>query len=159
MAKPKCPRDDQELQEGSFHDVPILLCSGCRGVLIKQTSLYPLLLQMAKELSKDISFDSELEPVPDKGGGIDCPNCNASMENYGYMGGREIMIDSCNQCTKLWIDTAELAAMCFMNERANKRFERAQEASKEHMEQLDKYVLQEAMYGAFMRGFRLGAIF
>lgn len=157
MAKITCPRDQQKLDEGKFHEVPVLHCATCDGVLIKQTSLYPLLTEMARELSKDISFDSEMEPVPDKGAGISCPHCHANMENYGYMGGRTIMIDSCSQCLELWIDTNELATMCFMNERSNKRISRQQEAAREHMKQLDKYVIQEAMHGAFMRGLRLGA--
>ena len=117
-----------------------------------------LLTEMAKELSKDISFESDIEAVPDKGANVSCPNCYSSMDNYGYMGSKEVMIDCCGSCMVLWIDTNELATMCFINERANKRFKHHREISKDQVKQLDRHVVQEAMYGAYMRGLRLGSI-
>jgi Zn-finger nucleic acid-binding protein len=156
MAGNKCPRDNHKLDEGEFHEVPVMHCPECEGVLIKQLSLMKLLTEMAKELSQDISFESEIEPIEDKGANVSCPGCYSVMENYGYMGSNDVMIDSCGQCSVLWIDSNELAAMCFINERATKRFEQRRETSKELSNRLDNYVLQDALRGAYMRGLRLG---
>ena len=153
-----CPRDGSQLQQGAFYKVPLLLCGGCHGVLVQQQSLHPLLTAMAREMYKDISFEEELEPVPDRGAGIACPSCQCKMENYGYMGGNKVMIDCCTQCMKLWIDTNELAAMCFMNERANKRMDQYREAWREQIRRLDMYNVQDIMKGAFQRGFVLGGL-
>jgi Zn-finger nucleic acid-binding protein len=156
MAGNKCPRDNHILDEGEFHEIPVMHCPECEGVLIKQMSLMKLLKEMAKELAQDISFESEIESVEDKGANVDCPGCYSVMENYGYMGSNDVMIDSCGQCTVLWIDSNELATMCFINERATKRFKHQREQSKEHRKRLDNYVLQDALRGAYMRGFRAG---
>lgn len=156
MAKANCPRDSHQLDEGEFHGIPVMHCQVCDGTLIKQASLFKLLTEMIKELSQEISFESEIAPVLDKGPNIECPACHTSMQNYGYMGSSNVMIDSCGECSLLWIHTNEMAVMCLMNERANKRLKHYQEMTKEHSRQLDKYVLQEALHGAFMRGFRMG---
>lgn len=156
MAGKSCPRDKHELDEGEFHEVPVMHCPECEGVLINQISLMKLLTEMGKELSQDISFESEIEPVEDKGANLSCPGCYSVMENYGYMGSNDVMIDCCGQCTVLWIDSNELATMCFMNERANKRFKQLQDSSKEQRRRLDKFVVQDVISGAYMRGFRAG---
>ncbi|MFT5395954.1 MAG: Zn-finger nucleic acid-binding protein [Gammaproteobacteria bacterium] len=156
MTEKTCPRDDHKLVEGDFHEVPVLHCPDCDGVLIKQMSLMKLLTEMAKELNQDISFESDIDPVEDKGGKVNCPGCYSLMENYGYMGSNDVMIDCCGQCSVLWIDSNELATMCFMNERANKRIDHQHEAAKEQSKRLDKFVLQDALRGAYMRGLRMG---
>ena len=86
MANQKCPRDDQCLEEGEFHSIPVLHCPECDGIMVKQASLMTLINEMAAELNQDITLDSEIESVPDKGPNVSCPNCYSSMDNYGYMG-------------------------------------------------------------------------
>ncbi|MCG8378989.1 MAG: zf-TFIIB domain-containing protein [Proteobacteria bacterium] len=159
MSAKECPRDRSKLEEGNFHEVPVMHCPQCDGVLIKQMSLMTLLTEMAKELSQDISLVSEIEPVPDKGDNVSCPGCYSVMDNYGYMGSKNIMIDSCGQCAVLWIDTDELVAMCFMNEHVNKRAQDQQEAAKEQRKQLDRYVYRDAIQGAYKRGLVHGYVF
>lgn len=156
MADTICPRDAHRLQQGEFHTVPLMHCAECDGVLIKQPSLMTLLLEMAKELAIEISFEAEIDLIEDKGANLDCPACHEPMQNYGYMGARHVMIDSCGACTTLWIDANELATMCIMNERANQRLKQHQDSIKEHSNQLDKYVLQDVIHGAYMRGLRHG---
>ena len=158
MSTAKCPRDGAELQQGTFHKIALLHCPECDGVLVQQSSLHPLLTEMAKELYQDITFDQDIDPVPDKGAHVDCPRCQLKMENYGYMGGTRVMIDCCGQCMGLWIDTNELAVMCFLNERANKRMTHYRAAAREHLKQLDKHNIQDIMHSAFVRGFIIGAI-
>ncbi|MBL1142760.1 MAG: zf-TFIIB domain-containing protein [Proteobacteria bacterium] len=156
MTGKTCPRDKHKLDDGDFHSVSAMHCPECDGVLIKQMSLMKLLTEMSKELFQDISFESDIDPIEDKGANVNCPGCYSIMDNYGYMGSNDVMIDCCGSCAVLWIDANELATMCFMNERANKRMKHQQESAKEQSKRLDKFVLQEALHGAYMRGFRMG---
>ncbi len=154
-----CPRDKQDLQAGTFHDIPALHCPECDGVLIKQASLHPLLTAMAKELGDAIHPECEVEAIVDDGQRLQCPSCASNMENYGYMGGRDVMIDCCGRCMELWIDAGELAVMCILNERANRRISLQREAAREHMKELERMTnLRDIVHGAYMRGFVMGAI-
>ncbi|MCG8325424.1 MAG: zf-TFIIB domain-containing protein [Thiotrichales bacterium] len=159
MANEKCPRDQHLLDQGTFHDIPALHCPDCDGVLIKQNSLHPLLTEMAKEIAESISPDTPIEALPDHSGGISCPTCYSKMDNYGYMGGKDVMIDCCGQCMELWIDAGELAVMCMINERSSQRLSEVRQAAKEHQRELEQRLnMQEIIRGAYMRGFIMGGI-
>ncbi len=159
MANEQCPRDQQLLEPGTFHEIPALHCAACDGVLIKQNSLHPLLTEMAREIADQISADTPIEAAPDDGQTISCPTCSGRMDNYGYMGGRDVMIDCCGQCMELWIDAGELALMCIINQRSNQRISDQRQAAKEHMRDLERQQnLKDIIQGAYRRGFIMGAI-
>lgn len=117
----KCPRCNVELKPGKYKEVPIHLCQSCEGILINQPLLYKLLHKLCKDLVSTIDPDYPLEKLPDKGAGINCPACEKTMENYGYMESTFVMIDNCMDCGVIWIDSNELSAMCHLFARSEKR--------------------------------------
>ncbi|MFH1500289.1 MAG: zf-TFIIB domain-containing protein [Verrucomicrobiota bacterium] len=71
-----------------------------------------------------IPLDYPIETILDKGGGLLCPRCTATMEHYAYMGDKHIMIDSCSACKHIWVDAEELAGMSLVHARSERLSDR-----------------------------------
>jgi Zn-finger nucleic acid-binding protein len=54
-----------------------------------------------------------------------CPDCHHAMDKYGYMGLVAILIDRCDRCILVWLDTDELQNMVLALARTNYRTQRA----------------------------------
>ena len=157
-----CPRDGAQLDMGAFHDVPMCLCPTCQGSLVHQRRMNALLDVMSKELQRTIPLDAPLDRVPDKGPNVPCPACSTQMENYGYMGVHFVMVDSCNACRLLWLDTFELGAMSVQFARTTRRVDvlRTQEKSArlERARAAEIADVANAVGRAMMTGFVVGRL-
>ncbi|MBN2494297.1 MAG: zf-TFIIB domain-containing protein [Deltaproteobacteria bacterium] len=117
----RCPRCGEPLSEKDFKGVAILGCHGCKGILVEQPRLLPLVEKVAEELAERVYYEAEIEPVEDPGPVERCPACGAAMENTGYMGSKEVLIDRCDACWRIWIDPQELGNMGLMLARSEQR--------------------------------------
>jgi Zn-finger nucleic acid-binding protein len=116
----RCPRDGTPLDVGTFHGQPLSKCPTCSGAFFRQRSPLPLLNVLSKDVRDTVPLDYPVETIRDKGGGLACPRCFATMGHYGYMGGRHIMIDSCAACKHIWVDAEELAGMSLLHARSER---------------------------------------
>ena len=123
MADMSCPRCGEHLGESKLNEVEIRICAGCMGLLVEQRRLLPLLDAMALELLMEVDLDTEVEMIEDRGPVGACPSCGSAMDCDGYMGSKEVSIDRCNSCWRIWIDPMELGAMSLMYARAEKKLE------------------------------------
>ncbi|MBN1794303.1 MAG: zf-TFIIB domain-containing protein [Candidatus Omnitrophica bacterium] len=157
----KCPRCAKTLQSGVYHTIEIYLCSGCKGMLIKQRNLLRMLQIFSKDLMQIIDPDYPIEPLSDIGKSLFCPSCNAEMENYGYMGTDFVKIDSCRNCKVLWLDAKELGVMGLLFARTEQRRRRSQERIEQFEHDLDKTsdatILSQAAEKCLLTGFIIGS--
>ena len=63
----------------------------------------------------------EIEPIPDRGGGLTCPQCEGAMLHYGFLEKKEVFMDSCMRCSLVWFDEEELTAAAALHARSTSR--------------------------------------
>jgi Zn-finger nucleic acid-binding protein len=157
---PHCPRCRAALAAGASHSVNLYLCQSCRGVLLRRKSLVRLLTALGRELAGTLDPDRDIEAVPDRGAGLSCPLCRGGMDNFGYMGSKQVILDTCPACDVLWLDPRELGAAALLYARTNLRQQRARDASEARRRELsrnvDAAVLANATSSALLGGFVLG---
>jgi Zn-finger nucleic acid-binding protein len=121
-----CPRCDQELCAGEIHGVQLDMCRACYGILLDRALLVTVLDVMAEALRETLDPALALEAVPDIGGEIICPRCRTTMDRHGYMDTKWVMIDSCQGCDVVWLDTDELGMISLLYVRSKMRAEKIQ---------------------------------
>ena len=110
----KCPRCYEDLSPNKIDDIDISCCQNCSGVLLKQRNLNRVLKVLCDRLEHKFCANTLIDSVPDVGEVVSCPECASSMENYGYMESNKVLIDYCDNCNSIWLDTFELLAMVDM---------------------------------------------
>jgi Zn-finger nucleic acid-binding protein len=116
-----CPRCDRELEEARLRQVEVRLCTQCRGSLLEQVRLSPLLEALSTELTATIDPDARLAPVADPGRRVACPSCRKTMDSDDYCAAGVVSFDRCNTCRLLWLDSDDLGTMTIMWARMNLR--------------------------------------
>jgi len=119
-----CPRCDRELQNAELREVAVRLCATCKGALVTQLKLTPLLEALSTDILRSLDPDARLEPVKDQGRRIPCPTCRQRMDNDDYCAAGLVRFDRCNRCQLLWLDSGTLGAMTMMWARMNSRLAR-----------------------------------
>ncbi len=152
----KCPRDGTVLDAGTFHGQLLFKCSTCNGAFVEQRFLLPLLKALGKDIRHAVPLDYPIDTISDKGGGLLCPRCAATMEHYGYMGDRHIMIDSCSACRHMWVDAEELGGMSLLYARGERfgadRRARDQSRAGDFYSLFDSHVLRVALEIGLLAG-------
>lgn len=145
----RCPRDGAVLDVGTFHGEPLCKCPACNGAFFHRRSLLSLLKALSKDIRNTIPLDYPTETIVDKGGGLLCPRCTATMEHYGYMGDKHILIDSCSACKHVWVDAEELAGMSLLHARserlADRRRMQAQRTQRRRGDLVDSHMIARAV--------------
>lgn len=83
-------------------------CQNCRGFLFEMTAFRDAvgtrraLAETPPETPRPLNR-SELERT------IDCPSCSQVMSTHPYLGPGAIVIDTCSQCSLIWLDPGELS--------------------------------------------------
>jgi Zn-finger nucleic acid-binding protein len=132
-----CPRCQNLLETAQVDTIQVRLCQGCRGVLLAHPDLVQILevswRAISEKQAEEASFRApekwKKEPT------LHCPDCQATMEKYGYMGIAAVQIDRCDRCGLVWLDTDELQNMVLALARDNYRSARA--FQKQRTEALD----------------------
>lgn len=116
----RCPRCEAKLTSGTYEEHDAFHCDECFGTLFQQTALGKTLERFSRDTYSQVPIETPVPPLDDNKAPIDCPVCELPMENYGYLGTKKVMLDACNQCELVWVDTLELATMAQMRARTDK---------------------------------------
>jgi len=122
-----CPRCRQPLVENQVDEFTVRLCVPCKGILLPHADLarilerswHAVMPEQAEKLEFHATEALKTEPA------FPCPDCGQLMEKYGYMGMAAILIDRCNPCAVVWLDSDELQNMVLALAKDNYRSERA----------------------------------
>jgi len=109
--RPICPRDAAALMNGALEDIRFHKCPKCHGVSVQASRLTELLEDMIVRLKKNPGKFKLAPAVPDRGQKAACPDCGVEMANGPY-DDSTVVVDRCEACDKLWLDTFELGAIC-----------------------------------------------
>jgi Zn-finger nucleic acid-binding protein len=104
-----CPLCNVPLVHAFLAKIPIIYCTGCRGMLISMPALEPLIEEVrasggvaVTEAAAAASGKEDLRRT------IDCPQCHHRMDAHFYGGPGNVVVDSCEDCSLIWLDRGEL---------------------------------------------------
>ena len=101
-----CPLCNLPLVHAVLAKNPVIYCTGCKGMLIPMAMLEGLIEELRDEHGAGAS-----PAVPDKedlSRKINCPQCHHPMDAHFYAGPGNVVIDSCEDCSLIWLDSGEL---------------------------------------------------
>ncbi len=103
-----CPLCREALVSAVVQNIHIHSCPNCRGNLIPQSKMLPIL-----RLSQPSTpLNTESASLPNKAElnrRAACPACQKVMAVYPYGGPGNIIIQGCEECQLIWLDFGELA--------------------------------------------------
>jgi Zn-finger nucleic acid-binding protein len=138
--EPACPACGQSLRAANVSGVSARVCGQCHGTLLAQIDMIRTLEAMSVELLKTFDPDMDLDPVDSKRGVLACPQCQAAMARDDYCGAGLAFFDRCERCRLLWLGADELGTMTLMWARMEKRLERAQQQTRELLDEADQFI-------------------
>ncbi len=103
-----CPFCQQPLVSAVVHEVRILSCSHCRGNLIRQSKMLPILSKAQPSSSINTKSHDQQDKTELTRTAI-CPSCRKVMADYPYGGPGNIVIQGCEHCEWIWLDFGELS--------------------------------------------------
>jgi len=101
-----CPVCFQPLVNASLAKNAVLYCTQCHGLLMP--------MEIFSELVDDLraNFDRSAVQTPadrdDLRRTIQCPKCNLRMDAHRYAGPGNVVVDTCDNCTLIWLDRGEI---------------------------------------------------
>lgn len=101
-----CPVCSVPLMRAYLDKNPVIYCKKCNGMLIAMGMLEPMIDQLRSENAAVTA-----PPAPDKDDlsrKINCPQCHRPMDAHFYAGPGNVVIDSCEECSLIWLDRGEL---------------------------------------------------
>ena len=107
-----CPICNLPLSQATLGREPLLYCTKCHGMLIAMME-FESLMDAARTASAPIP--AEPADVHDLDRKINCPHCHHAMEAHFYVGGGNVVMDTCETCCLHWLDQDELARIAQAN--------------------------------------------
>jgi Zn-finger nucleic acid-binding protein len=105
-ADQECPLCKLPLVHAVLAKNPILYCTSCKGMLILMGQLEGLIDEMREEHGAGAAPSApDKEELSRK---INCPQCHRPMDAHFYAGGGNAVIDSCEECSLIWLDRGVL---------------------------------------------------
>jgi Zn-finger nucleic acid-binding protein len=102
-----CPICAVPLVNAAIAKIRILYCTQCHGMLV----LMPAMQALIDELQA-VQSGGELPQPPadahDLDRKINCPQCHHRMDTHLYAGPGNVVVDSCEDCSLIWLDRGEL---------------------------------------------------
>ncbi len=122
-----CPACQTALLSNKVDEFSVRLCPPCKGLLLPHVDAVKILDRSWRAVKAEDAEKMEFRVSPDAGSSktVACPDCRHTMEQYGYMGLKAIMIDRCDQCSLLWLDADELQNMVLALAKTNYRSDKA----------------------------------
>jgi Zn-finger nucleic acid-binding protein len=102
-----CPVCKIPLVEAFIDETPVLSCSNCQGILIKQVNFISLINSLRSRRSNSAIPLKPMNPEELKRQS-DCPGCGKRMATHPYGGPGNIVIDNCPSCHIIWLDYGEM---------------------------------------------------
>ena len=103
-----CPICNKPLVSAIVKDVHIYSCPTCRGNLIDQSKMLPILRQ-AQPLDSTREDLHYPQPQSESARTVACPSCQKVMAVYPYGGPGNVIIQGCEICRLIWLDFGELS--------------------------------------------------
>ncbi|MGA2168949.1 MAG: zf-TFIIB domain-containing protein [Terracidiphilus sp.] len=101
-----CPLCSVPLVEAALAKVRILYCAACRGMLVPMQVFEGLVDELrATQGGKTVQTAPDSDDLRRR---IDCPQCHHRMDTHLYGGPGNVVIDSCEECSFIWLDRGEL---------------------------------------------------
>lgn len=101
-----CPACHIPLWNSLLEQRDLLYCTACHGMLIRMDDILALLEELRDHRDRPAAYvaprSTEAEPT------LICPLCNHEMDHHAYGGGGNVMVDSCEDCSQLWLGRDEL---------------------------------------------------
>jgi Zn-finger nucleic acid-binding protein len=111
-----CPLCNIPLVHATLANVPIIYCTGCHGMLVAMPALEGLIEELRiGQGSEAASVAPDKEDLSRK---MNCPNCHRPMDAHFYAGPGNIVIDSCEDCSLIWLDRGKLMRIVHAAENA-----------------------------------------
>jgi Zn-finger nucleic acid-binding protein len=103
-----CPVCNKPLVSAVVKGVDIFSCPICRGTLISQSKMLPILrqVQLVDSAHEEFRFP---QPQSEQERQILCPACQKKMAVYPYGGPGNVIIQGCSECCLIWLDFGELS--------------------------------------------------
>ncbi|MGA3082428.1 MAG: zf-TFIIB domain-containing protein [Terracidiphilus sp.] len=101
-----CPVCSVPLNHAYLGTSPIIYCTKCNGMLIAMGGLEGMI-----DEQRSAHRAVAAPPPPDKDDlkrKINCPQCHRPMDAHFYGGPGNVVIDSCEECSLIWLDRGEL---------------------------------------------------
>jgi Zn-finger nucleic acid-binding protein len=98
----ECPLCRLPLVHAVLANVPIIYCTGCRGMLVPMQALEGLI--EALRAGPSAGAAATVADKDDLRRKINCPQCHRRMDAHFYAGGGSVIIDSCEECCLIWLD-------------------------------------------------------
>ena len=101
-----CPVCFQPLVKASVAKTAVLYCTQCHGLLMA--------MELVSDLVEDLrgSLDRSAVQTPadhdDLKRTIQCPKCNLRMDAHRYAGPGNVVVDTCDNCSLIWLDRGEI---------------------------------------------------
>jgi len=101
-----CPLCFQPLVKASLAKTSVLYCTLCHGLLMP--------MQIVSDLVDELraNFDHSAVQTPadrdELKRTIQCPKCNLRMDAHRYSGPGNVVVDTCDNCSLIWLDRGEI---------------------------------------------------
>jgi len=116
-----CPRCSHPLQQERRFESDVHVCPSCKGLLVEQRRLIPVLGHLQRAVAADVSAETVVDAAPDPGPGLSCPLCGDEAAHFGYMGTRLVHLDRCRRCAVVWLDAEAALVAAMLAARTEKR--------------------------------------
>ena len=110
----QCPKCHIDMKSQQHMERNIHICPKCEGSFVAQKDISWVLEKLYGVLKEKYGPKKKVEVIPDKGIRIQCPCCEKTMDQHGYMGSKDVIIDLCNDCGLLYMDKYELSVMALL---------------------------------------------
>jgi Zn-finger nucleic acid-binding protein len=100
-----CPGCGSKLSNGLMETQSLLYCAQCHGMLIEMEQLQPLVEHLRAVRDRPAAF---VGAPQNDAKNLHCPLCNGAMDDHPYGGPGNVIVDSCEQCSVIWLDRGEL---------------------------------------------------
>jgi Zn-finger nucleic acid-binding protein len=101
-----CPICFQPLLNASLAKTAVLHCTQCHGLLMR--------MEIVSDLVDDLRANLDRSAVQTPADGddlkhtIQCPKCNLRMDAHRYAGPGNVVVDTCDRCSLIWLDRGEI---------------------------------------------------
>jgi Zn-finger nucleic acid-binding protein len=102
--KMKCPRDNSDLEKKKTGST----CNQCNGIWLPFEEVMQLYTNCKLTVPSQVYSVEKATDCNKWDSSIRCPNDNAKLTTYEYMG---IQIDICHKCGGLWLDDGEFSRL------------------------------------------------
>jgi Zn-finger nucleic acid-binding protein len=101
-----CPVCSTDLAHATLSNIRVRYCAKCRGILVPMGALQSLVEELRSQTrGATIPPAADATELRRK---IDCPQCHRHMDAHFYAGPGHVIIDSCENCSSIWLDGGEL---------------------------------------------------